>query len=86
MFASTKVKTIGAPTMWDLTNVLGSKQTYKSDNHEREQQQQDAPNTTRESAQLCLRSNVSNCFLHMAKPHFYYTTSRVNAVSGNNGH
>jgi hypothetical protein len=34
MFAATKVKTIGAPTMWDFTNVLGSKLAYKSDNHE----------------------------------------------------
>jgi hypothetical protein len=34
MFAGTKVKTIGAPTMWDFTNVLGSKLAYNSDNHE----------------------------------------------------
>ena len=34
MFAGTKVKTIGAPTMWYFTNVLGSKLAYNSDNHE----------------------------------------------------
>jgi len=34
MFAATKVKTIGAPTVCNITNVLGSILAYKSDNHE----------------------------------------------------
>jgi len=34
MFAGTKVKTIGAPTVCDFANVLGSILAYKSDNHE----------------------------------------------------
>jgi hypothetical protein len=34
MFAATKVKTIGAPTVCNITNLLGSILAYKSDNHE----------------------------------------------------
>jgi len=34
MFAGTKVKIIGAPTVWDFTNALGSILAYKSYNHE----------------------------------------------------
>jgi hypothetical protein len=85
MFAGTKIKTIGAPTMWDFTNVLGSKLAYNTDNHVSSNRTLHIQHG--KVLRLYLRSNISNFFfLHVAKPHFYYTTRRVNDVSGNTGH
>jgi hypothetical protein len=46
MFAGTKVKTIGAPTVCDLTNVLGSVMAYKSDNHDSSSSSNNKNNST----------------------------------------
>jgi hypothetical protein len=90
MFAGTKVKTIGAPTVWDFANVLWSILDYKSDNHERSCSSNNKNRTvhTQHGKVLDRVCEVTFQIVFYTWPNHIFVTQQERSMlfSGNTGH